>query len=378
MWPSRAYILKHVDATIGALLCRLFGRWNFLAHREIFTEDVSLAKIQRILVIRPGGMGDMLLMLPVLQLLRDKLPHTEIDIVCEKRNIEVLDIVNSVSGRLIYDRNPVSFIYRLANGKYDVVIDTEQFHHFSAIFSWLSKAPVRIGFKINPVRNPLYTHLVNYEPNGAESTQFAGLLSALGIQESPSPMAGILGEHLPELDEPVSRDIDSAFGGQPFTAIHPGATISCKQWPHERFAELANLMQKQFDFGTLLIGGQCDRQAAESISSNTQPGDRILSLTGRLSLPQVAATLRRATIYVGGDSGLAHLAVAVGVPTVVIFGPSDACKWGFSTNSNAVVCVDLPCQPCCIFGYSKPCHSIPCMMQVSVEMVMQAVRKIVG
>jgi ADP-heptose:LPS heptosyltransferase len=349
-----------------------------MAHREILTDDIRLERIQRILVIRPGGMGDMLLLLPVLQILRDRLPHATIDLVCEKRNIEVLDIANSVSGSLVYDRNPASFIYRLVKGGYDMVIDTEQFHHFSAIFSWISRAPVRIGFKINPVRNPLYTHLVNYEPDGPEPMQFAALLSALGIRECPAPRAGILGEHLPNLDESVSGKIDSAFCRKPFVAIHPGATIDCKQWPNERFAELSGLLHEEFDFGTLLVGGKSDTDAADSILSSLEPEMSTLSLTGHLSLPQVAATLRRSVLFVGGDSGLAHLAVAVGVPTVVIFGPSDPGKWGLETSSNAVVSVDLPCQPCCIFGYSKPCHSVPCMMQISVEQVLQGVRKILG
>ena len=259
-----------------------------------------------------------------------------------------------------------------------MVIDTEQFHHFSAIFSWISRAPVRIGFKINPVRNPLYTHLVNYEPDGPEPMQFAALLSALGIRECPAPRAGILGEHLPNLDESVSGKIDSAFCRKPFVAIHPGATIDCKQWPNERFAELSGLLHEEFDFGTLLVGGKSDTDAADSILSSLEPEMSTLSLTGHLSLPQVAATLRRSVLFVGGDSGLAHLAVAVGVPTVVIFGPSDPGKWGLETSSNAVVSVDLPCQPCCIFGYSKPCHSVPCMMQISVEQVLQGVRKILG
>lgn len=378
MWPSRTYVFKHIDATIGALLCRALGRLSFLRHQEIFTSDIDTAAIRKILVIRPGGMGDMLLLLPVLKALQDRLPQAQIDIICEKRNTEVLDISSPGLRRLVYDGNPAEFLRKLSREQYDVTIDTEQFHHFSAVFCWISKAPVRIGFKINPVRNPLYTHLVNYDTDGPESAQFARLLSALGTGDEIPSAAGILRNNLPELPAPLLNRINSSFGDKPFAAIHPGATTTSKQWPHERFAELANLLHNDFDMGSLLIGGSDDAQPADSVQSESESQNRILSLAGELTLPQVAAALSRAAIFVGGDSGLAHLAIAVGVPTVVIFGPSDPVKWGLQSKSNAVVTVDLPCQPCCIFGYSKPCHSIPCMMKIDVNRVGDAVRKVLG
>jgi ADP-heptose:LPS heptosyltransferase len=168
----RTECLKFADAAVGASLCRILGRVTFWTSRAE-PPHVPPAEIRRILVIRPGGMGDMLLLLPVIRALRGRFPQAEVELVCEQRNFPVLRVAGMDNRSLRYDARPLAVLWRLAVRRYDVVIDTEQFHHFSAVLAWLSRARMRVGFKINPRRNPLYTHLVNYAPDGPEGSQFA-------------------------------------------------------------------------------------------------------------------------------------------------------------------------------------------------------------
>lgn len=97
-----------------------------------------------------------------------------------------------------------------------------------------------------------------------------------------------------------------------------------------------------------------------------------MSLAGELTLAQTAAVIRDASLFVGGDSGLAHVAAALGTPTVVFFGPSDSRKWGARGDKHRIVRRDLACAPCCIFGYHKLCRSVACLQQITADDVFAA------
>ncbi|MEI6516581.1 MAG: glycosyltransferase family 9 protein, partial [bacterium] len=125
-----------------------------------------------------------------------------------------------------------------------------------------------------------------------------------------------------------------------------------------------------------LVGGKQDRDEARTIARQAGvEGVRVLA--GDLTIRETASLIAQAGLFIGGDSGLAHLAVALGTPTVVLFGPSDHRKWGVEGPRNAIVRRDLACSPCFIFGYHKFCHSISCMTGITVMEVLAACRKTV-
>ena len=82
---GRNALLKYLDATVGAAICRAAGRLNYWQHREIYLDHVPAEDVSRILVVRPGGMGDMLQLLHILDVLHETFPNADIDLVCEKR-----------------------------------------------------------------------------------------------------------------------------------------------------------------------------------------------------------------------------------------------------------------------------------------------------
>ena len=375
----RVGLLKVADATAGALLCRVLARRYALKEGEIPPVAPDPRNVRRVLVIRPGGMGDMLLLLPVISLLQKRFPGAAIDIVCESRNIAVLRLVGLEGAAIPYDAHPVGLLWKLARTAYDVAVDSEQFHHFSAVFAVLSRAPVRVGFKINPLRNPLYTHLVNYAPDGAEGAQFMRLLEPLGIRAGDGPAAGILAGVGCSLPEAVERDLARLAPSGAFVAIHPGARSRYKEWPAERFAQLAVSLHRLGSLVPVMVGDKRDKQVGDRIlEACREAGCPALSCQGRLDLAGTASLIGRARLFVGTDSGLGHLAVAEGRPTVILFGPSDALKWGLDDATHATVRAALPCAPCFIFGYHKPCRSVACMRQITVEAVLAACRRVMG
>ena len=102
-------------------------------------------------------------------------------------------------------------------------------------------------------------------------------------------------------------------------------------------------------------------------------GSGAIDFCGRLDLASTAAVLARSGLLVGPDSGIAHLAVAVGSRAIVLFGPSDPLKWGPPPDRGIALRESLPCSPCSMFGYTKPCRRYACMSALSVDRVLAAV-----
>ena len=272
---------------------------------------------------------------------------------------------------------PLRLLHRLRHTPYDFTVDTEQFHHFSAVFAALSRAPVRIGFKINPLRNPLYTHLVNYAPDGPEGVQFLRLLEPLGIRNGGARLEGLLAAYDASLPEPFERDLRRLSPAGAFAVLHPGTSSRYKQWPEDRFSQLALHLHREHALALVVVGDAKDIPLGDRVLEDCRKAAcPALSCQGRLSLAETAAVIRGSRLFVGTDSGLAHLAVALGRPTVVQFGPSDALKWGVEDATHATVRADLACAPCFIFGYHKPCRTIACMRQITVEAVQDACRAV--
>lgn len=372
---GRPFLLKTIDAIVGPPMCRILGHLAKAPHNH---PDLTDANISRILVIRPGGLGDMLLLLPIIEELKLTFPAATIDVLCEKRNRQVIAMADLSCEPLVYDVNPLQVLNVLRKRKYDISIDTEQFHHFSAILGLLSGAPIRIGFKINPLRNPMYTHLINYALDGPEGQQFGKLLAPLGISSIRGQFSGMLAGHDLHAEGLSSQVTDLLTDGN-FMAIHPGSSSVYKQWPADRFAEVASHICRQHGLVCVLLGDATDKTVAENIAATVSMSNcKAMSLAATLSLPATAQVLKSARVFVSPDSGLAHLATALDVPTVTLFGPSDHEKWGATGSAHEIVRTAVPCAPCFIFGYHKPCTSKECMKKIQAADVTEAVNRVLA
>lgn len=367
-WLNKARMLKLLDAAAGYPLCWVLGWLDFRFPRQ--AAPVGNRTPARILVIRPGGMGDMILLLPMLAHLRRTYPEARLTLVCERRNRDVLELAGLASQAILYDEAPFQVWRQLRKDAYDVVLDTEQFHNFSAAMAFASHAPIRIGFKINPSRNLLYTHLVSYDLDGYEGDQFMRLLGPLGVSPADSTIAGALPPPVLDL-EPGMQDVADAVKQGSCVAILAGSTSPYKAWDSACFAELVQRLLQHEGTRVLFVGGGADRKAAEAVIARLVPvPGRVFNLAGRLSLRQTAAFLARCSALVAGDSGLTHLAAALRTPTVTLFGPSDHRKWGHQGPLHSVVRRDTHCAPCFIFGYHKLCRTRHCMGELRVDDVL--------
>lgn len=371
----RNWILKTADFIAGPAACWSVAMLALLRGKAKVPEGWAPPHDPRhILVIRPGGLGDMILLIPSLEALAKAFPSAEIDIICESRNMGVVELSGIRANCLPYDTRPLEILHHLSTRRYSIAIDSEQFHMFSAVFAGLSGAEARIGFNINPRRNGIYTHLIPYDPDAFEGEEFLKLLKPAGIsstgfqpaclrqQAGAEPAAGRLLQQLKDF-----RD------NRKIVAVHAGGSARRKLWPEESMAGLIASLLDRGGIRILLLGTRKDRNRIDGIMGKRafRPED-ILSFTEQTSISGCAALISNADLFVGPDSGLMHLAAACRTPCVAIFGPSDHNKWGYISNSGRVVRSDTPCAPCFIFGYSKPCRDYQCIQNVKVEDVLRA------
>lgn len=353
---SRIHLLKILDLWLGTALV-------FLLPKPLLPPPCPLPP-QSILLIRPGGIGDAVHLLPAIQALQKSFPEIAIDILAERRNAGVFAMCPGIRRNFQYDR-PGQLLQAL-HGRYDVVIDTEQWHQLSAVVTRLVRAPVKIGFATNK-RRRLFTHTISYCQDDYEIRSFLSLLEPLGV-----PADEVVAESWLHIPEDVCESVVSLLpqsNHQPIVAIFAGASIAEKRWGVDRFRSVAEwCLDRRLQ--VVLIGGEGDRPDAERIAS----GLEIVNLTGRTSLVQTAAIIEKVAMVVSGDSGVLHIAAGLGRPTVALFGPSSIDKWAPRGPQHVALSKCLSCSPCSRFGYTSSCpNSGWCMSDIAVTDVARAI-----
>jgi ADP-heptose:LPS heptosyltransferase len=158
--------------------------------------------------------------------------------------------------------------------------------------------------------------------------------------------------------------------GAPRVGFHCFTVSRLRTWPAERFAAVIDRLSAEAGARGVVLGARAEEPEAEQLLAQTQ--SRPVSLVGRTSLNELAALISRLDLVVCLDSGLLHLAAAVGVPTVSLFGPGDPARWQPLHGEHSVLWRGLPCSPCrdlrCIHAVNR------CMQEIGVEEVVAAAK----
>lgn len=340
-------------------------------------------KVQRVLVVRMRSIGDTVLSTPSLFALKRFLPHAMIDILLEDWVAPVLDEFPHVDNVITLKRESTSSRARVARrlraNRYDVVYNL----HGGTTATLLTRATGakhRVGYETYQYSR-LHNHLSPSSSSlwGREKThsveQQLALLGWTGVPVSDRPPTQLA----------VTADASSSIAARlravgltdaAFAVIHPAASFATKQWAGDKFGQVAHEVARQ---GLAVIAISAPKQAdlLELLKRNTE--SPVLALTD-LSLPEITALLARARLFVGNDTGIAHIAAAVQTPSVVIFGSSNIAHWRPWTATGAgtaaeVVFEEMECQPC--HGYFCEKFEEPeCIKRVPVERVMAAVDRV--
>jgi lipopolysaccharide heptosyltransferase II len=355
-------LLKALDHLIGRTVYRAFLHWN---QRRVRPGDgVIPTRVTKILVVRPGGIGDAVLFFPLLQALRREFPQARLDVLAERRNVGLFATNDVVHHAYAYDRSYGRELLAVLRGKYDIVIDTEQTHFLSAILTYLTGAPVRCGFDTQG-RGGLFTHRVHYSDQIYEVHSFLSLFRALtGKQEEFNPdqrFFPVAEEHLA-----WARSLLSNGSGARLAIVLPGASTPLRRWAPERYRQVVQWLIEQ-GLRVAIIGGASDVEVAQQVIDGLDPS-RVINLTGKTNLPRTAAVIALADVYVSSDTGPLHIAYGVGTPTVHMFGSGILEKWAPGGSRYRAVHKALPCSPCTRYGYTPPCpYGVECMKRIEVD-----------
>jgi ADP-heptose:LPS heptosyltransferase len=350
--------LKSIDKVLGSSIAACVPA----ARRKGIDEPRSF------LVIRPGGIGDAVLLVPALLAIRERFPDAEITLLAERRNAEVFSLTPAVDKRLLYDTP--SELFQALRGRYDVVIDTEQWHRLSAVVARLARPSMSIGFATNN-RKRLFTHQVDYSHQRYEVQSFFDLLAPLGISpSSQSAAAPFL--TIPEQAAQRAEALLPMFPRKGYLALFPGASIAERRWGAERFRRVADHLALR-GIPVVVIGGADDAEDGDWIVRASGG----VNLAGRTSLVESAAVVERSALLISGDSGLLHIGVGLGIPTVSLFGSGIEAKWGPKGEGDIVLNRKLSCSPCTRFGTTPPCpDQARCLTEIDPSDVVHAVMRL--
>jgi heptosyltransferase-2 len=372
-------LLGSAAFTTARAACAL---WRFPYPGKIRPPNQPPADPRRILLIQLDHLGDAIISTVMLGPLRRRYPRASIEILAAPRNRELFETLPEVNRVRVSQWNrfgrgrrlgwiPATIWWglRLRRRKYDLAIDVRgEFPH--ALLMWLSGAPRRLGWDSGG-GGFLLTDRPRFVPGRAEVQSRMALLGELGIE--PALGQEVWRPAFP-VDPQTSRRMEalwetSSTGASlgPRIVLHVGAGTRAKAWPPRHWRELIGRLVLQFDARLALIGDLDDCSVAHQILGPKPPAG-VIDCTGKLDIDRLAGLLLRADLFVGADSGPAHLAAAVGTPVVVLFsGTNLARQWQPWGRHVGVVSRPVPCSPCHRQCCRWPDH--PCMNGLSPDRV---------
>lgn len=338
------------------------------------------ATVKRVLVIRLRSIGDTVLTTPSLIALRRFLPAAQIDILLEDWVAPVLEQFPHVDNVITLERGSTAARIQVAREiratRYDVVYNL----HGGTTATLLTRATGakhRVGFS-HYQYSRLHNHLAPspllvWGVTKAHSVeQQLALLGWTGVpvSDKPATQLTVTEAASTKISERLkAAGIDEATA---FAMIHPAAAFATKQWAAENFARVVEELARR---GIVSVALGSAREAGVVAALEKETTATVVGLTD-LSLPEVAALAARARLFVGNDSGIAHIAAAVKAPAVVIFGSSNVAHWRpWSSVPAEVVLEEMECQPC--HGYFCEKFEQPeCILRVPVQRVTAAIDRI--
>jgi heptosyltransferase-2 len=329
----------------------------------------------KVLVVAPSWIGDMVLAQPLLKLLHARYPGLALDALAPRWTLPLLgrmpEVRNSIESPFAHgdfrlgDRRRLG--RELAREGYDQAIVLPNTFK-SALTPFFAGIPVRTGY-LGELRHWLLNDA--RKPEEKRFPQLAQRYAALALPRGEPPPSPLPPPAL-RVDEAARRAVIERLGldrGRPVAALCPGAEFGpAKRWPTHYFAELAQGLAAR-GCAVWLIGSPSDRQAGAEIERAAAAVCR--NLCGETSLTEAIDLLASCSLVVSNDSGLMHIAAALGRPLVALYGSSSPAYTPPLSADARILKLDLPCSPC--FQRECPLGHFNCMMQLVPDKVLGAI-----
>jgi len=338
---------------------------------------------EKILIMRFSSLGDIVLTTPVIKSLKQKFPQSKIFFLTRSQYQDVLKNDPNVFSLIKFD--PVEkhkgisgflkLIRELKTFNFVIMVDLHA-NLRSFFIRHLLKTKIKIKYDKRWLTRFLLVHFKFFKVKPRHTVDsYLKALKKINVNSSekvPKIFLDQKSENFSKdffIEKKIEKD-DIVVG------IHPGARWETKRWTEEKFTKVCQILSQKAGLKIILFGDQKDQEVIERISSHTE--DQKLFKAVNLPLNKFMSLIKRCDGFVTNDSGPMHIASALGVPVVAIFGPTHP-QLGFSPmgSENMVLTANVKCSPCSLHG-EKRCHkeSRFCMDLIEPEMVTDAVKRI--
>ncbi len=340
----------------------------------------------RVLVISLQGVGNLIMATPVIEGLARA--GREVHVAVSTR--AVADLITAspwVSGAVALDDGAryltrggraVGLGLRLRRTRLAASVTAYPNGRSAAVLALAAGARVRVGFAERPSkRSGAYTDELAVAPGLHDVEQNLRLLDALRVpRPAVAPWVPLTADDRAFADGFVAA---SSLEGRSLAALHPGgaATGLFRRWPRDNFEELAVRLARDLGLGVVLVGDASERAMLEGIARAAGAG---VAVAAGPPLGRVAGVIAKCRLFVGNDSGPLHIAAALGVPVVGIYGPTNEVRTAPYGPGHTVLTASVNCRPCYAFGERFSCEfdQVMCLELIDVDVVLEAVRAKLG
>jgi heptosyltransferase-2 len=334
-------------------------------------------EIERILIRGPNWVGDAVLAIPAMKAVRESFPQARITLLVRPW-VAGLFAAAPFIDHVWSERRPsgvtdwIRITRHIRTRGFDLALLLPNSFE-SALMMFLGRVPRRIGYATDG-RGWLLTNSITPGDEPPHQMQYYLELVKLVSANTDRPSIEI---HATTEERAGARRLLSTEGvpnGTPFLVLNPGAAYgSAKRWDADRFADVADALARELQLHVALIGSETERAVAEHIRDRMQQPPAVL--TGKTSLETLIGVLAESSLMITNDSGPMHIAAALGVPTVAIFGSTDERVTGPHGRRTRIVKHAVECSPCLL----RECPiDHRCMKRVTVEDVCRAARELLS
>jgi heptosyltransferase-2 len=338
------------------------------------------ADVKNILLVRTDRIGDVILSLPMLPLLKSRFPNARISVLARNYTRELVERHSCVDEVLVYEnedsvRSLWNTLKHIRARKFDLaIIPYPRFR--STFLMFLAGIRLRVGTgyrwysilfnrKVYEHRKDAQRHEVEYNLN---------LLRSLGIEIDGAAQFELT------ISSPAKKAVDSFLaensisGEEKFVILHPGSGGSARDWRAENFSELGDKVKALLGLKVLVSGGNGEDRLVQNVVEGMKT--RPVAAVGKFSLDELGALIQRAAVFVSNSTGPMHIAAILGTPVVAFFPPILQCspvRWGPYTEKKKVFIAD---NKTCTLCHGSRCRSNVCMDQIKIDEVVLAIRQL--
>lgn len=329
---------------------------------------------QRYLIILLGALGDVVRGLAIVNALKSADPTCTITWLVEPASSGVVGLHRGIDEVIVFHRKEglrgvLKLIKELRACTFDITLDMQR-HLKSGFFSWLSRARRRIGFHPDDTKEWNWLFNTQYiEARGDSASKIEHYLSFLTVLGVPVPA---------EVDAGLSHITLDSIGNEwattlarPYVGLILGSSRYSKDWPEEGYRGLLERCQIRGIETAVLLGDRSKGEMAQRLEKITSPV-RIVNAVGKTSLEELVGIIHGAQVCVGPDSGPGHIAGALGVPHVTLFGPTPAGRNAPRGSAALSIVSAIGCSPC----RRRVCPGLDklCMRLMSPDAVLERLR----